>query len=92
MIIPELSGEDEWQEAKEMEGEGPGRAKDHRVQRAHRETVAFLNDSSQGGCGTLQSCGSPAKQHHVTVQRTRQFSLKVMEDHRQLSQGTHGRP
>lgn len=29
-----------------MEGEGPGRAKDHHVQRAHCETVAFQNDSS----------------------------------------------
>lgn len=46
MIIPELSGEGEWQEAKEMEGEGPCRAKDHHVQRAHCETVAFQNDSS----------------------------------------------
>lgn len=46
MIIPELSGEGEWQEAKEMEGEGPGRAKDHHVQRAHCGTVAFQNHSS----------------------------------------------
>ena len=65
MVIPELLGEDEWQEAKEMEGEGPGRAKDHHVQRARHETGAFQNDSSQAACGALRLDHHAAPRDHA---------------------------